>query len=345
MTIPIQNIYYMLAYAFKTLRQTGYKSIAGETFKNAADLCAEILIRGVSAELRRGLNRAYTERTEALTTVRGRVDIAQTLNARRGQIVCTYDAFLPDTDLNRILKTTMTALLGADIAKRRRGKLRRLLFYFKDVLPLDISRTNWNIRYDQSNQTYRALIGVCYLILNGLIHSGADGTVRVADFDEANTARLYEKFILAYYKTEWPALSASAAQIPWALDDGTRALLPRMNSDITLRYGDTALIVDAKYYSTILNEHYGKQTLNSANLYQIFTYVKNTAAAVSAPRRVSGLLLYAGTDEGLQPDANYQMSGNTIGVKTLDLQQDFSGITAQLDAIVTEYFGPDIKKA
>ena len=34
----------------------------------------------------------------------------------------------------------------------------------------------------------------------------------------------------------------------------------------------------------------------------------------------------------------YQMSGNKISVKTLDLNRDFSEIAAQLNAIVTEHF-------
>ena len=54
--------------------------------------------------------------------------------------------------------------------------------------------------------------------------------------------------------------------------------------------------------------------------------------------KVSGLLLYAATDEAIQPDNSYEMSGNRIGVKTLDLNKDFSEIKDQLESIVTEYF-------
>lgn len=44
---------------------------------------------------------------------------------------------------------------------------------------------------------------------------------------------------------------------------------------------------------------------------------------------VAGMLLYARTDEGIQPDEDYLMSGNRISVKTLDLNRDFSDIRAQ----------------
>ena len=76
---------------------------------------------------------------------------------------------------------------------------------------------------------------------------------------------------------------------------------------------------------------YMTQTLHSGNLYQIFTYVKNWNAAPD--ETVSGMLLYARTDDAIQPDNDYQMSGNQISVKTLDLNCDFAVIAAQLDAI------------
>ena len=53
---------------------------------------------------------------------------------------------------------------------------------------------------------------------------------------------------------------------------------------------------------------------------------------------VSGLLLYAKTDEAIIPDNEYKMSGNTISVKTLDLSVDFSKIEEQLHRIVKGFF-------
>lgn len=44
------------------------------------------------------------------------------------------------------------------------------------------------------------------------------------------------------------------------------------------------------------------------------------------------------TDEMVFPDHTYQMSGNTISMKTLDLDCEFEKIAGQLDAIVGEYF-------
>ena len=50
------------------------------------------------------------------------------------------------------------------------------------------------------------------------------------------------------------------------------------------------------------------------------------------------MLLYAKTDEDIQPDNVYQMSGNQISVKTLDLNLPFSDISRQLNDIVKIHF-------
>lgn len=114
-------------------------------------------------------------------------------------------------------------------------------------------------------------------------------------------------------------------------------LLPTMQSDVMLTYGESVLIIDAKYYEHTLQTHYEAHTIHSANLYQIFTYVKNRA--VGSQQVVSGMLLYARTDEDLQPDHTYMMSGNRISVRTLDLNRDFTEIAGQLNRIVEEHFG------
>ena len=53
--IPVQNIYYMLSYAFQALQAQNYKNLATENFHNTAELCAAILDKGISIQLKRGL--------------------------------------------------------------------------------------------------------------------------------------------------------------------------------------------------------------------------------------------------------------------------------------------------
>lgn len=274
--IPVQNIYYMLAYAFQVLNEAGYKHLATEQFNNVADLCAAILERGVSSQIKRGLMREYLPRREQLSTIRGRVDITDSLKSQsmlRQQMVCTYDEYTENAYLNRILKTTLLLLLKADISQERKKCLRKVLLFFRDIEELDIHIIEWQQHFNRSNQTYQMLISICWLVVKGLLQSNSDGTTRLMDFlDEQRMCRLYEKFILEYYRKEHRELQADASQIPWVLDDGMGEMLPVMQSDITLKKGTTILIIDAKYYARTTQAQYDTHTLHSGNLYQIFTY-------------------------------------------------------------------------
>ncbi len=337
--IRIQNIYYMLSYAFQVLKESGYASCAAEEFENTADLLSAILTKGVTTQIKRGLVREYKEHQEPLSCLRGKISLSESIKQQsitKQQLVCSYDDFSLDSYHNRILKTTIESLLKADIPKSRKRDLRNLLFYFKDVSVLSPYDIDWNLRFNRHNQTYQMLLSICYLVLKGLLQTTSDGSVKMMKFlDEQRMSRLYEKFILEYYKKEHPEIHASASQIPWALDDGINFMLPTMQSDIMLSSNETTLIIDAKYYSRTTQVQYDVHTLHSGNLYQIFTYVKNKAESGGD---VSGMLLYAKTDETILPDAVYQMSGNKISVRTLNLDCSFSEIAKQLDDIVNEHF-------
>ena len=112
-----------------------------------------------------------------------------------------------------------------------------------------------------------------------------------------------------------------------------------MQSDVMLRKDNKVLIIDAKYYAKTTQVHHEVHTIHSNNLYQIYTYVKNYDATFGPqPHTVSGMLLYAATDEEIQPKQTYLMQGNQICVQTLDLNQKFSAIAAHLDKIARVYF-------
>lgn len=65
------------------------------------------------------------------------------------------------------------------------------------------------------------LVSICQLIIEGMLITTDAGDYRLASFvDEQRMCRLYEKFILKYYTRHYLALSVSASQIPWSLDDG-----------------------------------------------------------------------------------------------------------------------------
>ena len=345
--IRVRNLYHMLAYAFSALSEQGYRAVATEDFDNAAELCAAILERGVSLQLRRGLGQEYVSRSEARSCLRGKVEVTESVKSQallRRQMVCSFDEFSVDGAMNRIIKATLAMLVCSDISRARKKSLKKLMVFFNDVSDIDLHAVDWSMRYDRNNRTYRMLMAVCWLVVKGLLQTRSDGRTRMMDFfDEQRMCRLYEKFILEYYRKEHPQLRASASYVGWALDDGFGDGLPVMRSDITLSASGRVLIIDAKYYEHTLQQHFDKRSVHSGNLYQIFTYVKNKQAELDRAGEsveASGMLLYAATDEDVQPDFTYRMSGNRIGVATLDLDRPFEDIRAQLDGIAASLTVP-----
>ena len=349
--ILIKNIYYMLAYAFQALHQDNYADIDTEEFEHIHDLFASILSKGVSRQLKQGLHREYITLNEDLSVMRGRVVISGTIKNKLQQkrrLNCEYDELSENNIFNQIIKTTFLELIRCPKVKtENRSSLKKLILFFDNVDYIDPQTIRWNtIIYRRNNQEYRMLLSICYFVLTGLIITDDSGKTKMASFlDEQRMCRLYEKFILEYYRAEHKEIIANAIQIDWALSEGeAKYMLPVMQTDITLQTRDLkkTLIIDAKYYSKNTQIQYDKHTIHSNNLYQVFTYVKNLEAQYDADRTISGMLLYAKTEDQFQPDGQFHMTGNEITVRTLDLNMDFSEIRKNLDAICNKLFQKDV---
>ena len=330
----------MLSYAFSILRQSGIEKVSGEAFDNIHNLFAAILGNGIGQQLKRGLHREYILKHEDLSTLRGRIDLQATIKnrlSRTHKIACEFDELSENNIFNQIIKATVLLLIKhEDVEAKYKNDLKQKMLFFSGVGDIELKSLNWSqLRFQRNNQTYRILISLCQLILEGMLLSQESGERKLASFvDEQRMCSLYEKFILEYYRKHYPQLNATASQIPWALDDDCRTMLPAMQSDITLSVGNRTLIIDAKCYTKNMQSQFDKRTIHSANLYQIFTYVKNkTLQTGFTDHEVSGLLLYARTADEIQPDGEFSMSGNKISVKTLDLNLPFEEIARQLNLI------------
>lgn len=339
-SIAIRNVYVMMAYAFRSIHAPGVADANTENFEHLHDLFAEILSRGASTQVKRGLHRDYLRYDEQLTTVRGRIDIARTVATRAvmpGGVVCTFDEYEPDTPFNRALKSVIVLLIRhGDVARVRKEALRRILPYLEPVTLVAPRSIHWNdFTYQRTNATYRVLLGVCQLVVQGLLPTEESGTQRLSEWlsDEAMST-LYERFLREYYAFHHPELSPAARQVAWALDSVPSlgaGQLPAMRTDVTLRTADRTLIIDAKYYGSSMAEGaYGKLSIHSANLYQMFTYVKN--ADIHHDGSVSGLLLYAGTDMTPQPNLDVVIQGSRVQAQALDLSAPWEGLRAQLES-------------
>jgi len=66
--------------------------------------------------------------------------------------------------------------------------------------------------------------------------------------------RLYEKFILEYFRRVHPEIMANACQIPWQLDDDMNAILPVMQTESSCDTG--GLLIDLFPCTCVYNLKY-----------------------------------------------------------------------------------------
>ena len=344
--IRIKNIYYMLSYAYQGLRETGYAKLATEEFDNIHDLFAAILCLGVGSQIKRGLHRDYVALEESLAGLRGQIRVAETIKTQsvpQGKLVCAYDEFMEDTLHNQIIKSTLLLLIRhGNLKPTNKKRLRKFLLYFSNVSDIKCQSILWDVvKYHKNNSSYRMLISVCHLLIKGLLQTTKEGNYQLSTFlQDEEMHRLYEHFVLAYYRRHHPELHPAASYVEWDIPSyEDKGLLPTMKTDIMLSNGERKLIIDTKYYGKTIqtNSLFNSTTYISSNIYQIFTYVKNSDKTGTGD--VAGVLLYAKTDEVITPNQEFTMGGNKISLRTLDLDCGWAKITAQLEDLCTWFQG------
>lgn len=335
----IKNIYYMMAYAFRSLSLGEYASLDKEDFDYIEDLYAEILSIGIASQRKRGFERLYRPISETAMAVRGRIDLRETIRlkvARKNSICCTYDELSLDTPKNRILKTAALKLVqNENVSKDRRVRLKRMIQVMGEVgVETNVHRIDWSaLRFHRNNHGYQLLMNVCHMVIEGSLLSSDDGETRLQNIDDnQQLSTLYEKFIREYLRLNYPQLNAQVVNMKSPL-----SIIPGLWTDITLTSDRAILIIDAKCYGNILKPAYqsDKEIISSSNCHQIIHYVAREAhdQQSSPGKKIMGMLLYARTYKDRELDEHWEEIGHDFFVRTLDLGQDFQGIKRQLDRV------------
>lgn len=344
--IVIRNIFCMLAYAFKALRHERYQRVAAQTFEDVDELSAEILSRALDGIIKKGLRRDYVQKEDDLPTLRGRLDMSGTAAnycQRQQRLHCVFDEYSRDSTMNRILKSTALLLVhDGHLSKERRSRLLRQLQFFRDVGTLELGAVRWHtLVYDRNNAEYEMLMALCRLMSDRLLATTDEGRSPQEIFTDDNMARLYEHFLLEFFKHHYGhCVSVSSEVMRWDVKGGgdgrLKDLLPTMRTDMTLRGRDRILIVDAKYYGEVFQHHHDSAKLRNEHLNQIFVYAAHAQKRYGLP--TAGLLLYAKTKEEGLPDGGVTMLDTTIQVSTLDLSRPFDEMKRRLRTIFEDYF-------
>lgn len=332
--IPIQNVYYLLLYAWNALEETDTRILAAEPETKVLDLLASVLNGGINRLLRQGLDRAYLSRHEAIPGVRGRLDLSATIKAdllRRAQTVCEFNELSHDVLHNRILKATLRLLLRTNgLDSDLREPLRATWHRLHEVADIRLTdRSFRRVQLYRNNRIYSFLLDVCKLLYKNLIPNEVTGQFTFRNFvrDEKRMRRLFERFVCNFYRHHAGEYGVDPELLRWENSTGSAedlAFLPAMRTDVTLRRPGQVLVIDAKYYRQTLQCYRGRETVRSGHLYQLFAYLKNIAAKTGSNTEVEGMLLYPLTTRSLA--LTYQMHGHRVRVNTLDLNQDWQKI-------------------
>jgi 5-methylcytosine-specific restriction enzyme subunit McrC len=336
--IPIQNLYYLLCYSWNRLAEAELVDVSSIDSTRQVDLFAFVLARGTRHLLRRGLERGYQVHSETIPGIRGRIDIATTARrtlAAQGLAHCQFDELTSNTIANQILRSTLYHL--ARVRELDGGLRKQLNTLYRELDGIDCVPLNKSlfrkVQLHSNARFYKLLLSICELVTDSLMIDQNDGSYRFRDFlrDERRMARVYEEFLMNFYRTERPDLSVRKEKITWA-SEGTEvenlAYLPSMETDISIRGLGQTLIIDAKYYKDTLTNYFDTERVHSANLYQLFAYLKNLEARGGQDSKSEGMLLYPVVDKRVRLE--YQLHGHRVRICTVDLNRHWSEIKDEL---------------
>ena len=185
--IPVQNLYYLLCYAWDRLAEGEIVDVSGVQTEAPVDLLATVLIKGVDHLLRRGLNKGYMIEDGILTSVRGRVDVLATERRflrQNARVACRFDELTIDTQANRILKSTLRLLkTDPDLHQVHRATIRRMIGIFHAVKDVRVGSHSFRtVQFDKNSSFYKFLLNICELAQAAEIPQEGDGKYRFREF-------------------------------------------------------------------------------------------------------------------------------------------------------------------
>lgn len=342
MDIPIQNIYYLLCYAWDKLDEKDVVNVEKIDSKDIMDLFAKVLINGCLHLFKRGIDRNYIPINQELRGIRGKPVFADYVKRNlkiKASMVCDFDEFHHNILHNQIIKSTIRSLvLFTDIDLGLKQLLVRIYRRFHETDIIKIKQKDFSsVRLNRNNFFYDFLLKICQIINESALINEEHGTYKFRDFirDENKMDVLFEHFVRNFYKKEQDVYKVGIEIINWdveAQSDEISKLLPIMKTDISLESETRKIIIDTKYYKEALAEHYDTEKIRSANLYQIFAYLKNVEAKGDINTTCDGMLLYPTVNREI--DETFKLKNHRIMVKTVNLSQDWKCIEKRLLSLI-----------
>ncbi|MBK8302331.1 MAG: 5-methylcytosine-specific restriction endonuclease system specificity protein McrC [Pyrinomonadaceae bacterium] len=340
-SIPIQNIYYLLCYAWNKLDERDTIDVSSINSTELADLFARVLTSGVKHLIRRGFDRDYLAFSEETPRIRGRINFPESIKRNlisRGRPLCEFDELSHDVLHNRILKSTIETLLLSDgLNDDLKMELWETLKWLRDVNPIRLSAQIFRrVQLHRNNNYYRFLLNVCELVFENLLVDESTGHSRFRDFfrDEGQMRALFEEFVRNFYRIKQGRFKVEAPKLYWNLtssDEQARKFIPEMRTDICLSSDDRQILIDCKFSKSVLSTYRGKESLKPSHLYQMYAYLHH-AEKQKGWRNLEGLLLYPVVNNSVS--LRFDLNSYPFHIRTIDLNQDWQNIELDLLEII-----------
>ena len=196
----------------------------------------------------------------------------------------------------------------------------------------------------------RQMLAAAKMALNLSIPTEQSGIAQLPIVNRRETKgwKLYEDAVAGFYDVALSHLGWKVKQgspIEWPVLDptpGLPAIMPQMITDIVLERRERnksaigqRIVIDTKFTSILKSGQFGKPTLKSENMYQLYTYLRSQVRhGDPMSRHSAGVLLYPSLGADLKESANIQ--GHRISFATVDLAANSNTIRSQLLRILND---------
>lgn len=342
MAIPIENIYYLLSYAWDKLDEKERVNVSIDDKTELLDLFAKILINVTKILHKKGIDKSYIDHTEELSGIKGKIQISQTLKRNllfKQKTICTFDDFSSNIISNKILVTTIYKLTRTEgLDKKLKNELVSLRRLFGGIDQIEITSPIFKqVKVNRNNRIYGFIMNICQIIHENTLPSEEEGKFKFSDFtrDERKMNKLFEAFVKNFYKKEQSKFpTVKGEYIEWQFNDTKKEsskYLPIMKTDVTLQNDNQKIIIDAKFYKETLKINYDKERIISGNLYQIFSYLVNQEVDKKT-LKTTGILLYPTIEKDY--DLDFKYNEHNIQIRTVNLNTDWEIIKSRLLDII-----------
>lgn len=353
--IPIQNLYYLLCYAWDVTDQQHKVKVDGEQCHSLENLLTIVLVNACEQLFKRGITREYLYEEQVVDGIRGKLNVSETIKSgkhRQGRTICQVDELSQDVLINQIVFATLRRLAHLETLEINvLEKVRATLRHFPRLKEIHLTdKTFCRVKLHRNNRFYSLVLHLCKLLFQSTLpQKNSNGTYEFIDFteDEFKMNVIFERFLMNFCKQNckdnFPEVHREYINFqltPFGMMfKQAGEALPTMETDVTLYNPTTGekKILDAKYYrETLVSKYGGQEKVRREHLSQIISYIMNQEDRMKPHTlNASGTLVYPTINEDYDFSYRYRDTNHTIHVRTVNLNQDWRRIERRIIEIIS----------